>query len=272
MSNTIKSKIIRIALKVLSKFTSQIFWQNLYLLSLRQMNYGNGGDFKQSGELFVAKFILQKVAKVPNIVVFDVGAHVGNYTTALNKIFGDKAKIFSFEPAKESFQILLPKVVDLKNVHPFNIGFSDRESTELLYAEWISSGLASLYKRKLDHFGIYMNRMEEVQLSTIDSFCQANNIDKIHFLKLDTEGHEQKILEGALKMINENRIDYIQFEFGGCNIDSKTYFRDFYNYLAQHYRIYRLLENGIKEIPVYKEWNEIFLNVNYLAINRLTMN
>ena len=69
-------------------------------------------------------------------------------------------------------------------------------------------------------------------------------------------------------MINDKRIDAIQFEFGGCNIDSRTFFQDFFYLLKDHYKIYRVLKDGLLEMPIYKETYEIFITINYLAIKK----
>ena len=53
---------------------------------------------------------------------------------------------------------------------------------------------------------------------------KKNKFSKIDLLKLDVEGHELYLLS-AKKFIS--KISVIQFEFGGCNIDTRTYFRDF---------------------------------------------
>lgn len=86
---------------------------------------------------------------------------------------------------------------------------------------------------------------------------------------MDIEGYELKALTGALNLLNSRSIDFIQFEFGGCNIDSKKYFRDFYYLLNTNYKIYRILKNGIFQINHYNEMLEIFIGTaNYLAISR----
>jgi hypothetical protein len=82
---------------------------------------------------------------------------------------------------------------------------------------------------------------------------------------LDIEGHELNALKGAKEMINKNAIDFIQFEFGGCNIDSRTYFQDFFYLLKNKFKIYRILTDGLFEIVEYKETHEVFITVNYLA-------
>jgi hypothetical protein len=69
-------------------------------------------------------------------------------------------------------------------------------------------------------------------------------------------------------MIASGAIDWIQFEFGRCNIDSRTYLRDFFGLLNSHYVIYRLLRNGFRPIRHYHETYEIFTTTNFIAIRR----
>ncbi len=268
MKRAIKTFSVKVIFKFLSIISNQHVWENIFLLSLRKMNFGNGGDFKQSGELFVAKFIQNRLSKESQIIIFDVGANIGNYSKSLSNLFNSKAKIFSFEPSQKTFELFLETTRNCGNIIPNNFGFSDNEYNQILFTNSEGSGLASVYQRKLDHFGITMDKTEEIKLTTIDSFCDENKIERIHFLKLDIEGHELNALKGSKKMINGKKIDFIQFEFGGCNIDSRTYFQDFYNLLKENYDIYRILEDGIYELATYKETYEIFITVNYLAIRK----
>ena len=262
MIKIVKTILLKVIIKILSKIRNQDIWENIFQLSLSEMNFGNGGDFSQSGELFVAKFIQSKLEKEPLIIIFDVGANIGGYSKAMSDIFKANSKIFSFEPSKKTFDLFLEKTKNCNNIIPNNFGFSDKEYNQVLFTNSEGSGLASVYQRKLDHFGINMNKTEEIKLTTIDTYCAENKIERIHFLKLDIEGHELNALNGAKKLINDKKIDFIQFEFGGCNIDSRTYFQDFYYFLKDNYNIYRVLKNGIYELSTYKETYEIFITIN----------
>jgi FkbM family methyltransferase len=268
MNNPVKTILLKGFFRTLAKIRNQQIWENIYQLALRQMNFGNGGDFNESGELYVAKYIGTKLEKEPVIIIFDVGANIGAYSKALSDLFKDKARIFSFEPSRKTFDILLNTIKNCRNITPNNLGFSDKGYNHVLYSDSEGSGLASLYQRNLEHFGIKMDKTEEIKLTTIDAFCKDNNIERIHFLKLDIEGHELHALKGAMKMINDKKIDFLQFEFGGCNIDSKTFFRDYYYLLKEHYTLYRILKDDIYELPTYKETYEIFVTINYLAIRK----
>lgn len=244
----------------------QRIYEKMFRVALAGMNYGNGQFFKNSGELNILKIIRERFLAEKLITIFDVGGNVGNYSRHLADFFLDKAIIHAFEPSKKTFEIFCKTTSGLTTIVPNNFGMSDTESELVLYSDEEASGLASIYHRNLEHFGISMNNREIISLSTIDNYCHQKNIDRIHFLKLDVEGHELAALKGARHMINTKKIDCIQFEFGGCNIDSRTYFQDFFYLLKDNYRIYRILKDGLMEISSYKETNEVFVTVNYFAI------
>jgi FkbM family methyltransferase len=262
-------KLKKVLQTILSPITGKTKFQSLfeilYEFSLYGMNIGVGSNPKISGEKKVISYISKKYKQSNSVTIFDVGANVGNYTILLREIFLDKADIYSFEPSKITFDTLRNNIGVMKNIKLYKLGFGSDNTEVHLHSDSSQSGLSSIYKRRLDHFNINMHKTEQIEIKTIDTFCLEHKISHIHFLKLDVEGHEFKVLEGAINMLRGNAIDYIQFEFGGCNIDSRTYFQDFYYLLKDKYRIYRIVKNGLNEIHKYKEIYESFITTNYLA-------
>jgi FkbM family methyltransferase len=257
---------------ILKKLIGNEKWQNIFTnllrFSLDGMNYGHVTDLTESGELNAIKVVKKYFNSRKHISIFDVGGNLGDYSRALAQCFGSKATIYAFEPSAKTFDQFIENTKDIDTIKANNIGFSDREEKSSLYLDHDLSTLASVYPRNLTHHEKTISQVEEVRLTTIDRFCEENKIDQIDFLKLDIEGHELRALNGAHRMIENDKINFIQFEFGGCNIDSRTFFQDFYYLLIEKYRLFRIVKNGLIEIEKYEEINEIFRAINYLARHR----
>ena len=241
----------------------QSFFSKLYVVAIKGMNYGGGANCDSSGELFAIQYISSKLGK--DLIIFDVGANIGEYSKSLKDIFGNRAIVHCFEPSDVSMNKLKDLLKTETGVVTVAKGLSDAEGKLELYADSATSGLASVYQRNLEHYHIPMNVIQQIDLTTVDLYCEKNQIQKIDFLKLDVEGHELKVLNGAKRMIESGNIRFIQFEFGGCDIDSKTFFQDFYYLLKDRYHIYRIVRDGLVPIKQYSEHLEIFSTINFLA-------
>ena len=262
----IKNIIKKIFLSpVIGKKKFQKLFEALNQFSLIGMNIGLGSTPKETGEKWVLEYINLQLKSVRELTIFDVGANIGHYSLLLAEVFGEKATIHSFEPSHKTFMKLSKNIAGKEKIILHNLGFGNEDKNTTLYTNSDESGLASVYRRRLEHFNIDMNQSEEIELETVDAFCKKNKIKRVHLLKLDVEGHEKKILEGTSIMLNSGDIDFIQFEFGGCNIDSRTYFQDFFYLLKDNYRIFRILQDGLYPVDQYKEKYETFITTNYLA-------
>lgn len=253
------------------RFTGRKRLQKLFNLtknlSLQGLNFSNGSSIEISGELTLMKLLARKFSEYRPYIIFDVGANQGDYCAALiDNIPIKDLQIWCFEPSVDTFKKLQANHSGKSNVFLNNIGFGNKNQEVPLYANEPGAHIASLFPleraygttKKLTDF-------EMVTIRTIDDFLAEKNIPYIDLLKLDIEGNELNALMGAENVINSGRIKAIQFEFGTCNIDSRTYFRDFWNLLSADYRIYRLLKDGMQPITFYSEYDEVFATINYYA-------
>lgn len=178
--------------------------------------------------------------------------------------------IHCFEPSKYTFEQLLKAHNNNAKITLNNCGLGDKEQEAILYSNAKASGLASLTKRRLDHFKIDFNQTEQVELTTLDIYCKSHNIKHIHLLKLDVEGHELDVLAGGKEMFASKHIDMATFEFGGCNIDTRTFFQDFWYFFTENdMYIYRIMPNAtLYRIESYGEIHEQFTTTNYIAITK----
>ncbi len=249
------------------KFIQALLERNIFL-SLHLMGIGSGTSVYSSGEKVLVRRLLE--LKLPEVTIFDVGANQGQFSDLILSGLKDQInfKIHSFEPSKYSFEKLAEKLASSGNVILNNFGLGKKEETAELFYEKEGSGLASLTKRNLSHFNIDFNKSEIIQIKTLDSYCASKNIKNIDLLKVDVEGHEMEVLEGAIEMFEKKVIRMVSFEFGGCNIDTRTYYQDFfYFFRTLEMEIYRITPSG-RLIPMgsYQEFQEQFRTTNFLAV------
>lgn len=135
----------------------------------------------------------------PGMRVLDVGAFIGTHTLAFSEFVGKQGKVYSFEPRKEIHAILAENISlnNLKNVTSFNMGLAEKEDILSLQSLDISEDI-NFGGLALDSNGTTAttNRYD-VRISTIDNY----NFEKLDVIKLDVEGMERKVLDGAIKTI-----------------------------------------------------------------------
>jgi FkbM family methyltransferase len=237
------------------------------VLSIQGLNYGNGGSIEDSGEITLLKSLAKKYTESRTYIIFDVGANQGDYTSnLLNHIAINDLQVWCFEPLLNTFQKLQSKHASKSNVFLNNIGFSNQNDTIPLYIDKNISEISSLFPLERESGAAEkLSDYELVSIRKIDDFLAEKNIPYIDLLKLDIEGNELNALLGAGTAIQQGKIRSIQFEFGTCNIDSRTYFRDFWNLLSPRYNLYRILRDGLQPITHYSEYEEVFTTINYFA-------
>lgn len=212
-----------------------------------------------------AKIALEFLSKrgVQNPTVLDIGANTGKYSEAILEL-NPKASIFAFEPSLFARKKLQENFLGNLQVNIVPLALNDIESNEILWSDEPGSGLASLTKRKLDHFGINFNSSEVVKVTTLDAWLESTKVVP-DLIKMDVEGHELHVLKGGLTGLSVSQV--VQFEFGGCNIDTRTYFQDFWYLLTEaNFAIYRISKTKAERVLNYSEEDEYFRTTNYLAV------
>ena len=232
-----------------------------YLEKFSSLSQGKGWGFGTIPEEVKASISFFKMK--PKIFI-DIGANKGLYTSfLLNKI--NNIECHLFEPSEDSYLSLKSMFSDYVQIKINKIGLSNTNSKAKLFSDRSGSPLSSLTKRRLDHFNIDMNIEEEVEIKRFDEYWKSDG-RIIDFVKIDVEGHELKVLEGFGDLLNITKL--IQFEFGGCNIDTRTYFQDFwYFFKNKGFSLYRITPTGVLKIRKYIEQDETFNTTNYIALN-----
>lgn len=232
--------------------------------AIRRLSRWQGKGWGESSTEEEVALILSKVPD-PQIVI-DVGGHVGNWTGAL-LARAKPRQVYIFEPSKKNQATLTARFQGRAEVTLIPKALSDADGVVPFYADAEGSAIASLHQRQLTHFNLDHREVDRVETVGAAGFLAERGIDRIDVLKLDIEGHEFSVLKAFPQDILR-AIKVIQFEFGGCNIDSKTYFQDFWYLLGPAFVFYRISPFGLIRVWSYQELDEAFVTTNYLCVNQ----
>lgn len=257
------SSLLRFVMEV----APQSFRDRAYAYAKRYVNRCEGNndpDITTNGELrFLRTVVLQCK------VIFDVGANVGEWANLVLEA-NPLVQLHCFEPSKSTFAKLAARRFPA-NVLINNFGLSSTSGDGKLFVFGEENGMNSLYRRHgLEHKGLAPQQREEtIDLKTLDEYYFEHNIVKIDYLKLDVEGHELEVLKGAENALRAGRIGIIQFEYGGCNIDSRVLLKDIFDFVQSlPYVVYKILPESIQQLFRYSQAIETFQYSNWLLIHK----
>ena len=196
---------VEIQINTLSGIEPKIFSHESYL---------RGSDLFRDLQIANLKFAIS--------TIFDVGANIGQSCTEYLQQWPD-SKIFCFEPSSRVFKILEDTHGEKTQVENYNLGLSDQCKTMAMVEEDISVN---------NHFidSSLVNSVENVidcEVVRGDCFILAKEVLGIDFLKIDTEGHDLKVLQGFHETLIKGMIGLIQCEVSMSLANQKhVYFED----------------------------------------------
>jgi FkbM family methyltransferase len=205
-------------------------------------------------------------------VVFDVGGNVGSWTEEVFNQF-PKTEIHLFEPVPKTYKILLQNLAEgicNSQIIANNYALGKQEESKQFAYYQESPGWSTFYRRLQaeKEYDIKQPQILNVLTTTIDNYCQRQEISHINFLNIDVEGGELDVLEGANNLLRKGKIDYIQFKYGGTYIDSKKTLKQVFEYFQKlRYAIFKIQPDGLEYChnfqPDYENYQwSIFLAVN----------
>jgi FkbM family methyltransferase len=234
-------------------------------------NFGtNNDDMFSNGEFNIAQKFIKR-----GDVVFDIGANHGNWTKMVLTLAPLRV-IYCFEPIKELCQYISTQFhyrTDLKivcGVVADQLGETDfyiyKNNPQI-------AEMSNMFGRPEIEIKMGLNiEKTKARTITIDHLSNIEKLEKINYLKIDTEGAELLVLKGAKAMLERNAIEMIQFEYGGCFKDSKATLREIFQLLGSHnFTIFRILPNGLMHFPVFLDEMENYLHSNYLAMHNCSL-
>jgi FkbM family methyltransferase len=137
----------------------------------------------------------------------DVGANVGAYTLFAAKRVGKEGRVVAFEPAPSIYDHLIYNIDanGFANVEPYNIALGEQNGYIAFTYETNDLGKSHVApNHQLGNIAVNMR--------TLDDFAREMNIQRVDYIKIDTEGFERSVIMGAKSLIANNKKALIQTE------------------------------------------------------------
>ncbi len=162
---------------------------------------------------YVAEFEAMKKIIREGDTVFDVGANIGLHSVLFNRWVGQRGKVYGFEPVPDTFR-LYEETLALNGalgITHAQEALSDKIGTATInifpkeHSVWNSLGNPTFD-------GIKPTSQAEIKTNTLDNFCKEHSVSHIDFLKIDVEGFEKFVFQGAREMLGKGAVDVLSFE------------------------------------------------------------
>jgi FkbM family methyltransferase len=185
--------------------------------------------------------------------VIDVGANVGSMALRFSQLV-PHGHVFAFEPTDYAFNKLLqnlalnPELAD--RITPNQLFLTDQSKTDhqiTAYSSWKVDGSAT---GAHPLHGGSLKAAHSIPAMSLDDYCRANHIDRVDLIKIDTDGHELPVLEGARATIRDHR-PYLIFEIGLYVLQERgTRFEQYFDYLSAFDYTLINCRNGEEVVPM----------------------
>ena len=230
---------------------------NIIKKSVQKILGSLGYEIQKKGFSNNFEVLAKLINKTENINIFDVGANEGRWIDSVNEFF-KKPNIHAFEPSEKEFQILKEKYSEERNIVLNNFALGEMEDEQYFNINY-KGGLNSFYdvnqntnwfRRQQNNKKVFNEnftlKKEKVSINTIDNYLISKNIEFIDIVKIDTQGYEPKVLEGALNALKSKKIQTILAEIIISDIykSNVSFFELEKNLINNGYKLISLDDHG----------------------------
>jgi FkbM family methyltransferase len=207
--------------------------------------------------------------RLPNLnieLIFDVGAHLGETCTVLREYY-PQAEIWAFEPVPKTYGELEEIAGDIPRIHLLNHALGAVDGSARMEARGTSGN------NRVIEDDEEAKRVRDVPIARGDTFCDERGIERIDYLKIDTEGHDLQVLRGFQKMLSDFKVDLVEIEAGMNARNTKHVpLERFKGYLEpMGYFIFRLYEQApeFRGVPNLRRCNVVFMSNPTIEANTI---
>ena len=214
--------------------------------------------------------VMQEVLR-PGDVMLDVGANVGVYSVRAGVLVGPEGRVYSFEPVPTTLERLRQTIAinTAQNVTVIPKAITNECGIVQInvYEGEGLSGWSTLGRHPMvrpDGATVTPAVAIDVEAETLDEFCAREGIGHVRLCKVDVEGFEPNVFEGATRMLSEQRIDVVLFEIsdGPLRGQNRVPLDVFRGLTAHGYQIFR--DRDSDPVDPENENHELLGRVAYL--------
>ena len=158
--------------------------------------------------LFLERDLPLVLGRRPGAVCIDAGAHDGSFIDQLRRCLPGSV-IHAFEPAPEPFSRLRSRHATTPGAHLVAAGLSDQPGTldfHIFDNQTLNSFLPLAAGAQSALGGVHQIAEVRVPVVRLDDYAAAHGLGEIALLKIDTQGFELRILQGAERLFAEGRV------------------------------------------------------------------
>ena len=144
----------------------------------------------------------------PDMSCIDIGANIGYYALLESKIINKNGKVIAIEPAPSSFGLLKRNVAlqeintsgstsrnNNNNIEVYNLAIGDVDGkVDFVITQF--SNLNRVLRENEHRYNAAISDIKTVSSKRLDTFVSERQIGSIDFIRMDVEGHENKIIKG----------------------------------------------------------------------------
>lgn len=182
-------------------------------------------------------------------VVFDCGANKGSWADIILDEFGDNCELHLFEPNDKLLSFTQIKYEYRPNIYYHNVALSNEQKERYFYYfENFNNELSSLYENG-EEWDKLPEKKKKVNTSTLNLFYETLGIKYIDYIKIDCEGADLEILQGASALLESNNAGVIQIEYSEHWQRGNHTWGELKSIAGKYgYKIYRYIDDNFWEV------------------------
>lgn len=170
--------------------------KNIYFPNKRILRVLRNSDLHF--EMLLSSYSLNHIELFDGDIVVDCGANVGELYMALSRL-GINLNYYAFEPDKNAYDCCILNSSGNSNI--YNIGLSNKSENIDFYLDSLGGNSSAIAFGKKEKISIPVNKLDNIKIE-----------ENIKLLKVEAEGYEPEVLEGAVETLK--KVKYVAVDFG----------------------------------------------------------